>query len=104
MVKTILVVEDDSYVREAALGILNNLGYQTHGAADGRVGLEAIETHSDVALLVCDVVLPGDMSGPDFARKAQERRPELKVLFMSGYLDVRNTHPGLLDREVKLLN
>ena len=91
MVKTILVVEDDSYVREAALGILNNLGYQTHGAADGRVGLEAIETHSDVALLVCDVV-------PLFCRRSLfslVKRLPFNVLLRLGFAGYRMPEPAV---------
>jgi len=101
--KAILVVEDDLGMREVAMSILESYGYHIYGAATGRAGLDAIETHDDVALLVCDVVLSGGMNGPDFAREAQARRPGLKVLFMSGYHDVRGSLAGQIDREAKLI-
>lgn len=103
MEETILVVEDDLNMRQVAVSILNNLGYHAHGAADGRAGLEAIERYSEVTMLVCDVVLPGGMSGPEFAREALARRPGLKVLFMSGYPDIHGTRAGQLEQGAKLI-
>ena len=103
MEETILVIEDDLGMREIAMSILDYLGYRTCGAADGRAGLEAIERCSDITLLVCDVVLPGGMSGPELVREALARRPGLKVLFMSGYPDVYGSQAEQLDQGAKLI-
>ena len=64
---------------------------------------EAIERCSDITLLVCDVVLPGGMSGPELVREALARRPGLKVLFMSGYPDVYGSQAEQLDQGAKLI-
>ena len=92
-------LEDDSTVRALMLRLLERLGYQTVEAQDGPSALEAIE--SDVSLLFTDVVLPGGMSGVELVSEMQKRRPELRVLFASGYTD--DAIRGRLDPEVELL-
>ncbi len=94
-------LEDDSTVRALMLRLLERLGYQTVEAQDGPSALEAIESESDVSLLFTDVVLPGGMSGVELVSEMQKRRPELRVLFASGYTD--DAIRGRLDPEVELL-
>lgn len=81
---TILVVDDDPDVREYAASVLEQLGYRVMRAVDGEAALDLLERESDVDLLFTDVVMPG-LNGFEVARIAQSARPELKVLFASGY-------------------
>ncbi|HUA78801.1 MAG TPA: CHASE3 domain-containing protein [Dyella sp.] len=80
----VLVVEDDSDVRELAKGALQELGY-TAFEADGAEAAEAIlRDNPEVSILLTDVVMPGP-SGVSLAREMTKRHPELRVLLMSGY-------------------
>ena len=81
----VLVVEDDAAVRRLQTRVLESLGYQVLDAADGATGLAIIEAASRVDLLLTDIILAGGMSGPELADAAQRRRPDLKIVFMSGY-------------------
>ena len=83
--ETILVVEDEEFVRQLATRVLAGLGYRVLEARDGKSALALLDAHADIALLFTDVVLPGGMNGPDIAREAQARRPGLRVLYTSGY-------------------
>jgi len=83
--ETILLVEDNQAVREAAKKILSECGYGVLEAANGSAAIEVARTYSKaIHLLLADVVMPG-MSGRDVARQLIAERPELKVLYMSGY-------------------
>jgi CheY-like chemotaxis protein len=81
---TILVVEDDADVRAHSCDVLTELGYRVIQAQDAPSGLAALEADLDVKLLLTDVGLPG-MNGRDLAAEALRRRPDLRVLYMSGY-------------------
>ena len=83
--ETIVLVEDEEFVRKLARRVLTGLGYRVLEAGDGKSALALLDAHPEVALLFTDVVLPGGMNGPDIAREAQARRPGLKVLYTSGY-------------------
>lgn len=83
--ETILVVEDDWEVREIAVAMLRELGYRVLHANQGGEALALIENTPDLDLLLSDVVLPGGMSGKALAEAARAVRPNLRVLFMSGY-------------------
>jgi PAS domain S-box-containing protein len=83
--ETILLVEDERSVRQLAAEVLRRAGYQVLEAADGREALAAAQQHAGALdLLLTDMVLP-DLSGPATAEALRARRPELRVLFMSGY-------------------
>jgi CheY-like chemotaxis protein len=85
--ETVLVVEDDGGVREFAVGILRRMGYQVLEAASGPDAIVEAEKHPGaIQLLLTDVVIP-KINGPDLAEFLTQRRPELKVIFMSGYSD-----------------
>ncbi len=73
-------------------------------AKDGREGLEILEKEPKIDLLLSDLVLPGGMSGPDFAKEAMRHVAELKVLFMSGYAESLVHHHSLLPEGADLLN
>ncbi len=101
--ETILVVEDDSDVRSLTVHVLRELGYLVIDAADGASGIRLLEAHSEVALLLTDVGLPGGMNGRQLANEAQRRRAGLKVLFTSGYARNAIVHHGRLDPGVELI-
>ena len=85
--ETILVVEDDPRVRRVSLRRLRELGYSALEAENGPAALALIERGGRFDLLFTDVVMAGGMSGIELAQKARERRPDLKVLFTSGYAE-----------------
>jgi PAS domain S-box-containing protein len=83
---TILVVEDDPFVRGYAVGSLESLGFRVVVAADGREALAKLANHGpEIDVLFSDVVMPGGISGWELAEKAQEIKPSLRVLLTSGY-------------------
>jgi CheY-like chemotaxis protein len=78
-----MVVDDDALTREAVAAILAELCDAVYQASDGLEGLEVLEHHPDISLVVTDITMPR-LGGIDFARQARRRHPELKVLFVSG--------------------
>lgn len=101
---TVLVVEDEAAVREIACAILSDLGYRVLEAADGEEGLRMFGLHaSQVDLLLTDVVLPGKVRGRELSESIAAIRPEVKVIFMSGYTENSIVHHGRLDDGVHLI-
>jgi two-component system, cell cycle sensor histidine kinase and response regulator CckA len=85
--ETIMLVEDDASVREVAVRSLQAAGYRVLEAGDAAAALQLLAQHDGpVALLVTDVVLPG-VGGRDLGASAQAARPDMRVLFTSGYTD-----------------
>ncbi|MCK4836701.1 MAG: PAS domain S-box protein [Candidatus Aminicenantes bacterium] len=83
--ETILVVEDDNTVRDMIVDILSQSGYTVHVASSGKETLTIWDKKAgEIDLLVTDVVMPG-MSGNELAKRLAQSKPQLKVLFMSGY-------------------
>jgi len=83
--ETILVVEDEDSIRRLVVRLLTARGYAVLSAANGREALEIVhEGAQPIDLLFVDVVMPG-MRGPEFVRRARERRPGLQALFTTGY-------------------
>jgi PAS domain S-box-containing protein len=102
--ETILVCEDDDDVRAYSAGSLRDLGYNVLEAANGAAALAVLERHDlHVDLLFSDVVLPGGMTGAMIAEAALALRPQLKVLFTTGYARNAIVHHGRLDPGVELL-
>jgi len=83
--ETVLVAEDDPFVRSYAMACLTGLGYRAIAAADGHEALEELAKGTLIDLLFTDIVMPGGMNGWDLAEKAKSMRPGLKILFTSGY-------------------
>jgi CheY-like chemotaxis protein len=85
--ETILLAEDEELVRVLAKGVLERLGYRVIEAAHGGAALLLCERHpGEVHLLISDLVMP-EMSGRDLAERLGRIRPEMRVLYMSGYTD-----------------
>ncbi|MEN0105997.1 MAG: response regulator [Pseudomonas sp.] len=82
--KTILLVEDDEVVRMLTVEVLEELGYQVLEAENGPDALAVIQSEQALDLLMSDIGLPG-MSGQQLMAAAHQTRPELPVLFASGY-------------------
>ncbi|MBK8898882.1 MAG: PAS domain S-box protein [Candidatus Competibacteraceae bacterium] len=85
--QTILVVEDEAQVRRLAVHMLQNLGYETFEADTAAAALAILKVIPRIAVLFTDVVLPGGQSGVDLAWKALQQRPDLIILFTSGYTE-----------------
>lgn len=99
----ILVVEDDKLVQTNLVSQLIELGYKVSCADNGPDALLLLQRHSDIALLFTDVVMPGGMNGRQLADRARTLRPDLPVLFTSGYTENAIVHHGRLDQGVHLL-
>ncbi|HEX6903219.1 MAG TPA: ATP-binding protein [Thermoanaerobaculia bacterium] len=83
--EVVLVVEDEDNIREPAVDILESRGYIVLAARDGREALEVCERHpGPIQLLISDMMMPG-MNGDQLARQLTQIRPEMGVVFMSGY-------------------
>lgn len=82
--------------------MLSDLGYEVLQARNGAQALDRPGAHPNTALLFTDVVMPG-MNGPALAEEALQRRPDLKVLFTSGYTRNAVVHNGVLDPTMNLL-
>ena len=98
--ETVLVVDDEPTVRMLVAEILQELGYAAVEAADAPSGLKVLQSDARIDLLVTDVGLPGGMNGRQMADAARVGRPDLKVLFITGYAEnaaVGNGHlePGM---------
>lgn len=101
--ETVLVVEDDDEVREVAVSMLTELGYRVVKARDAASALVVVDSGIPIDLIFTDVMMPGSLRSPDFARKAKERLPNVAVLFTSGYTQNAIVHGGRLDPGVELL-
>jgi PAS domain S-box-containing protein len=84
---TVLVVDDEPVVRLLVVEVLEDLGYGAIQAEDGSEGLRILGTNAQIDLLVTDVGLPGGINGRQLADAARVLRPELKVLFITGYAE-----------------
>ncbi len=101
--ETILVVEDDADVRVNTTGMLRELRYKVLEAPTGAAALRVLERHPEIDLLFTDVGLPGGMNGRQLADAVHRLRPNLKVLFTTGYARNAIVHGGRLDPGVQLL-
>jgi PAS domain S-box-containing protein len=101
--ETILVVEDDQLVRSYVLTQLHSLGYVTREAANAADALALIRKGAAFDLLFTDVIMPGAMNGRQLADTLRADRPELKVLFTSGYTENAIIYHGKLDSGMLLL-
>lgn len=102
--ETVLVVEENAEVRSTAVDILGSLGYRLLEASNGFQALEQFMQHPEIALVFCDVMLPGGLPGTSLIARLRERRPGLKVLMTSAFSESTILHRGLLDGSVEVLS
>ena len=100
--ETVLVVEDQQDVRKVTIEMLREIGYVPLEAEGAHEALSLLEEHPEVALLLTDVVMP-HMNGRQLAEEARARRPDLAVLFTTGYTRNAIVHHGILDRDVHVI-
>lgn len=100
----ILAVEDDQQVRAYVVALLENMGYRVTAAGSGAEALDILAKHQDIALLFTDVVMPGGINGRQLSEQALKVRPDIKVLFTSGYSENAIIHNGRLDSGVQLIS
>jgi len=94
--EVVLVIEDETAVRDLVVEVLEELGYRAIQAADGPSGLRLLQSRMRIDLVVTDIGLPG-LNGRQVADAARQQRPGLKVLFMTGYAGNAAIGNGLLD-------
>ncbi len=99
---TILVVEDEPAVRRFSVEALSELGYRVLEADGAVAALRLLDAHPEISLLFTDVVMP-ETNGRKLADEALRRRPDLKVLFTTGYTRNAVVHNGVLDADVELI-
>jgi PAS domain S-box-containing protein len=100
--ETVLVVEDEPVVRSVILEMLTDQGYRTIEAADGPAGLRLLRENKRIDLLITDVGLPG-MNGRQLADLARETRPDLKILFITGYAESVAIADGFLQPGMEMI-
>jgi CheY-like chemotaxis protein len=98
--EAVLVVDDEELVRMLVVEVLEELGYVTYEAGDAASSLKTLKSGVRIDLLVTDIGLPGGMNGRQLADAARALRPELKVLFITGYvasavIDQGHIGPGM---------
>ena len=95
--ETVLVVDDEPTIRMLIGDTLSELGYRAIEVADAASGLKVLDSDVKIDLLITDVALPGGMNGKEMADAARDKRPKLKVLFITGYAEnaaITNGHLG----------
>ena len=100
---TVLVVDDEALVRLFVTEVLQELGYATLEAADALIGLEILKSDARIDLLITDVGLPKGMDGRQLATAARQLRPDLKVLFITGYAENALLNHGHLERGMHVM-
>jgi PAS domain S-box-containing protein len=100
--ETVLVVEDEAAVRELVMDVLQELGYKAVHAIDGPSGLKILQSDIKLDLMISDVGLPG-LNGRQLADAARKLRPDLKVLFMTGYAENATIANGFLDPGMQMI-
>jgi DNA-binding NtrC family response regulator len=92
---TVLVVEDEAGVRDLACAFLQSAGYQVLTAEDGEEALAiAKRLGNSIQAVLTDIVMP-KIRGTDLAKRLKKMLPDVKIIYMSGYLDVRDTEVGM---------
>jgi len=100
---TILLVEDQAAIRMLAEDVLLEAGHEVLSAPHGRAALQMAETHrGEIDLLITDVVMP-ELSGPELAEQMTRLRPDLRVLYISGYTDHALLHRGAIEEGTAFL-
>ena len=82
---TVLVVDDEADLLEVALIYLEEMGFTVFQAKDGAGAIKTIALHTEIDLMITDIVMPGGMNGPELVRRARALRPALKIIYSSGF-------------------
>ena len=101
--ETVLVVDDDSTVRMLVTEVLDDLGYSVIEASDGVAGVKLLQSSVRIDLLVTDVGLPGGVNGRQVAEAGRKSRPDLKVLFITGYAENAVLNHDHLEKGMQVL-
>jgi signal transduction histidine kinase/CheY-like chemotaxis protein len=101
--EAVLVVDDEPTVRMLVVDVLTDMGYATVEAADGVAGLTMLQSDARIDLLITDVGLPGGMNGRQMADAGRALRPDLKVLFITGYAESAAIGDGRLGPGMQVL-
>ena len=101
--ETVLVIDDEPTVRMLIVEVLRDAGFSVREAEDGPTGLKVLQSDTRIDLLVTDVGLPGGMNGRQVADAARATRPDLKVLFVTGYAENAAVGNGLLDAGMEVI-
>jgi PAS domain S-box-containing protein len=102
--KVILVVEDNPDVLKLTSAMAASLGYDVLQAKTGDAAMKFLKERSDIILLLTDVMLPGNVNGPELAKRATALYPNLKTLFNSGYAEHAIFQNGILEQGVHLIS
>jgi signal transduction histidine kinase/ActR/RegA family two-component response regulator len=102
--ETILLVEDDAQVRLLATASLRERGYTVIEAANGAEAVALLDSEANIDLVLTDVVMPGAMTGKEVAEHALKVRPNVKVLFTSGYADASIMRNGMVQAGARFLS
>ena len=100
--EVVLVVEDEPAVRQFSADALTELGYRVLEADGAPAALRLLDAHPEIALIFTDIVMP-EVNGAKLAEEARRRRPDLRVLFTTGYTRNAVVHNGVLDPGVELI-
>ena len=101
--ETVLVVDDEPTVRMLIVDALGELGYACAEAADGPAGLKILQSSARIDMLITDVGLPGGLNGRQVADAARLLRPDLKVLFITGYAENAVLNHGHIQHGMEVL-
>ena len=101
--EVVLVIEDEGTIRSLIVEELQDMGYQVISAGDGQAGLHILQSDRRVDLLLTDVGLPGGLNGRQVADAARVTRPQLKVLFITGYAENAAVGNGLLEYGMQVI-
>ncbi|WP_245930887.1 PAS domain-containing hybrid sensor histidine kinase/response regulator [Methylobacterium radiodurans] len=101
--ETVLIVDDEPSVRMMVTDVLDDLGYIAVEAADGTGGLKVLQSDARIDLLITDVGLPGGLNGRQLADAARVTRPDLKVLFITGFAENALLASGDLEPRMSVL-
>jgi CheY-like chemotaxis protein len=101
--ETVLVIDDEPTIRMLIVDALGELGYRCAEAADGPAGLALLQAGARIDLLITDVGLPGGLNGRQVADAARALRPDLKVLFITGYAENAALNHGHIERGMELI-
>ncbi|WIJ24822.1 PAS domain S-box protein [Devosia sp. RR2S18] len=100
--ETVLVIEDESVVRDLVVEVLTELGYTAIEASEGPSGLAILQSKRKIDLLITDIGLPG-LNGRQVADAARQQRPELRILFMTGYAENATLASGFLEPGMQMI-